>query len=96
MKVALGVVSPNSALITDVEELHGKTLIVSKGTTAETYFTENHPEVTLVKFDTYTEAFNALIDGRGDALSTDNTTDKQCRISRNSVRNLRKSECYVS
>lgn len=73
MKVALGVVSPDSALITDVTELEGKTLIVSKGTTAETYFTENHPEVTLLKFDTYTEAFNALLDGRGDALSTDNT-----------------------
>ena len=54
MKVALGVVSPDSALITDVKDLEGKTLIVSKGTTAETYFTENHPEVTLLKFDTYT------------------------------------------
>ena len=73
MKVALGVVSPDSALITDAAQLDGKTLIVSKGTTAETYFTENHPEVKLLKFDTYTEAFNALLDGRGDALSTDNT-----------------------
>ena len=73
MKVALGVVSPDGALITDVAQLDGKTLIVSKGTTAETYFTENHPEVKLLKFDTYTEAFNALLDGRGDALSTDNT-----------------------
>ena len=73
MKVALGVVSPDSALITTAEQLAGKTLIVSKGTTAETYFTENHPEVRLLKFDTYTEAFNALLDGRGDALSTDNT-----------------------
>ena len=73
MKVALGVVSPDSALITDVEELKGKTLIVSKGTTAETFFTENYPEVTLLKFDSYTEAYNALLDGRGDALSTDNT-----------------------
>ena len=73
MKVALGIVSPDSALITDVSQLRGKTLIVSKGTTAETYFTENEPEVTLLKFDTYTEAYNALLDGRGDALSTDNT-----------------------
>ena len=73
MKVALGVVSPDSALITDVEELKGKTLIVSKGTTAETFFTENYPEVALLKFDSYTEAYNALLDGRGDALSTDNT-----------------------
>lgn len=73
MKVALGVVSPDSALITTAEQLAGKTLIVSKGTTAETYFAENDPEVQLLKFDTYTEAFNALLDGRGDALSTDNT-----------------------
>ena len=73
MKVALGVVSPDSALITDVAQLEGKQLIVSKGTTAETYFTANHPEVKLQKYDTYTETFNALLDGRGDALSTDNT-----------------------
>ena len=73
MKVALGVVSPDAALITSVEELRGKTLIVSKGTTAETWFTANEPDVKLLKFDTYTETFNALLDGRGDALSTDNT-----------------------
>ena len=73
MKVALGVVSPDAALITSLEELQGKTLIVSKGTTAETWFTANEPEVRLLKFDTYTETFNALLDGRGDALSTDNT-----------------------
>lgn len=73
MKVALGVVSPDSALITSPEQLNGKTLIVSKGTTAETYFTENYPDVKLLKFDQYTEAYNALLDGRGDAFSTDNT-----------------------
>ncbi len=73
MKVALGVVSPDGALITEADQLNGKTLIVSKGTTAETYFTENQPEVKLLKFDQYSEAFNALLDGRGDALSTDNT-----------------------
>ena len=73
MKVALGVVSPDSALITEPEQLNGKTLIVSKGTTAETFFEANYPEVSLLKFDSYTEAYIALIDGRGDALSTDNT-----------------------
>lgn len=73
MKVALGIVSPDSALITDASQLNGKTLIVSKGTTAETYFTENYPDVKLLKFDQYSEAYNALLDGRGDALSTDNT-----------------------
>jgi polar amino acid transport system substrate-binding protein len=73
MKVALGVVSPDSALITDVEQLNGKTLIVSKGTTAETFFEQNYPDVKLAKYDSYTEAYIALLDGRGDALSTDNT-----------------------
>lgn len=73
MKVALGVVSPDDALITDVSQLDGKTLIVVKGTTAETYFTENYPEVNLLKFDEYQEAYDALADGRGDAFSTDNT-----------------------
>jgi polar amino acid transport system substrate-binding protein len=73
MKVALGVVSPDKALITKAEDLNGKTLIVTKGTTAETYFEENYPDVNLLKFDQYTEAYNALLDGRGDAFSTDNT-----------------------
>ena len=73
MKVALGVVSPDAALITAPEQLNGKKLIVTKGTTAETFFTENYPDVELVKFDQYTEAYNALLDGRGDAFSTDNT-----------------------
>lgn len=73
MKVALGVVSPEEALITDVNALNGKKLIVVKGTTAETFFTEKYPEITLVKFDEYQEAYDALLDGRGDAFSTDNT-----------------------
>ncbi|MBQ8648716.1 MAG: cysteine ABC transporter substrate-binding protein [Clostridia bacterium] len=73
MKVKLGVVSPDNALITDVEQLNGKELIVVKGTTAETYFEKNYPEVTLQKYDEYADAYNALLDGRGDAFSTDNT-----------------------
>ena len=73
MKVMLGVVSPDNALITDVKQLEGKTLIVVKGTTAETYFEKNHPEVMLQKYDEYADAYNALLDGRGDAFSTDNT-----------------------
>lgn len=73
MKVMLGVVSPDGAVITDVSQLEGKTLIVVKGTTAETYFEKNHPEITLLKYDEYADAYNALLDGRGDAFSTDNT-----------------------
>lgn len=73
MKVALGIVSPQKAEITNVNQLKGKKLIVVKGTTAETYFSKNYPDVTLVKFDEYQEAYDALLDGRGDAFSTDNT-----------------------
>lgn len=73
MKVALGIVSPDEALITSVDDLEGKKLIVVKGTTAETYFTENYPDIELVKYDEYQEAYDALLDGRGDAFSTDNT-----------------------
>lgn len=73
MKVALGIVSPESTLITEAVQLNNKTLIVSKGTTAETYFTQNYPDVKLLKFDQYSEAYQALLDGRGEALSTDNT-----------------------
>lgn len=51
MKVSLGIVSPDANEITDVEQLNGKTLIVVKGTTAETYFGENYPDINLLKFD---------------------------------------------
>ncbi|MDL2226258.1 cysteine ABC transporter substrate-binding protein [Deltaproteobacteria bacterium OttesenSCG-928-M10] len=73
MKVALGVVSPENARVTDVAQLRGQKLIVNKGTTADIYFSQNHPEVTLLKYDQNTEAFNALRDGRGVALAHDNT-----------------------
>ncbi len=73
MKVALGVVSKDSSLVTTPEQLNGKTLIVAKGTTAETYFSQNYPQVKLLKFDLYADTYKALLDGRADAFSTDNT-----------------------
>lgn len=73
MKVALGVVTPDASPITDVAQLEGKKLIVNKGTTAETYFTINYPNIKLLKYDENTEAFNALLDKRGDAIAHDNT-----------------------
>lgn len=73
MKVALGVVSSDGSPIKSVEELKGKKLLVNKGTTAESYFTKNHPEIELIKYEQNTETFAALKDGRGDALAHDNT-----------------------
>ncbi len=72
MKVSLGVVSPNGAVIKSVDELKGKKLIVNKGTTADAYFTKNHPDIELVKYDQNTETFAALVDKRGAALAHDN------------------------
>ncbi|MCR8644280.1 transporter substrate-binding domain-containing protein [Paenibacillus sp. N1-5-1-14] len=75
MKLSFGIVSPSGAPITSIDQLKadGKKLIVAKGTTAETYFTKNHPDVKLLKFDQYTEIFAALKDGRGAAIANDNT-----------------------
>ena len=73
MKVALGIVSPDGSIIKSVDELKGKKLIVNKGTTAETYFTKNFPNIELLSFDQNSEAFAALKDGRGAALAHDNT-----------------------
>ena len=72
MKVSLGVVSPDGAVIKSVDELKGKKLIVNKGTTADAYFTKNHPEIELIKYDQNTETFAALVDKRGAALAHDN------------------------
>jgi polar amino acid transport system substrate-binding protein len=73
MKVAIGVVSPNAKPVRDVADLKGEKLIVIKGTTAETFFAENYPDIELLKFDEISEAFQALTDGRGAGLSQDNT-----------------------
>ncbi|GAB2477100.1 cysteine ABC transporter substrate-binding protein [Luteococcus sediminum] len=73
MKVSLGVVSPTQAQVTEAAQLKDKKVIVVKGTTAETYLTKEHPELQLLSFEQYTEATNALLDGRGDAWVTDNT-----------------------
>nr|WP_314260673.1 cysteine ABC transporter substrate-binding protein [Cardiobacterium hominis] len=73
MKVALGVVSPDKAPIKSIDELKDKTLLLNKGTTADRYFSKEHRDIKSLKYDQNTETFNALLDGRGDALAHDNT-----------------------
>lgn len=73
MKVALGVAVLQDLELATPEQLQGKTLIVNKGTTADAFFTKNYPDVNMLKYDQNTEAFAALLDGRGDALAHDNT-----------------------
>lgn len=74
MNVSLGVVSPDKRVIKDVSELTADDeVIVISGTTAETYFTENLPDVKLQKYDTYANAKNALENGTAAAWANDNT-----------------------
>ncbi len=74
MNVALGVVSPNRRVITDLSVLGPKDeVIVISGTTAEDYLTRNHPEIKLQKYDTYANAKNALENGNAVAWANDNT-----------------------
>jgi polar amino acid transport system substrate-binding protein len=73
MKVSVGVVSPKNKAITKVSQLNGKKVIVTKGTTAENYFTSKQKGVDLLKFDSKTQQFNAIKNGRGAALADDNS-----------------------
>ena len=74
MNVALGVVSPDSRVITSLDELGADDqIIVISGTTAETYLIQNYPDIKLQKFDTYATAKNALENGTGVAWANDNT-----------------------
>jgi polar amino acid transport system substrate-binding protein len=74
MNVALGVVSTDSRVITDLSELgENDQVIVISGTTAETYLIENNPEIKLQKYDSYATAKNALENGNGAAWANDNT-----------------------
>lgn len=73
MKVSVGVVSPKNKAIAKASQLKGKNVIVTKGTTAENYFTSKQPDVKLLKFDSKTQQFNAFKNGRGVALADDNS-----------------------
>lgn len=74
MNVALGVVSPDDAVITSLDQI-GDTdeIIVISGTTAETYLEKNYPEITLQKYDTYAAAKTAFENRNGVAWANDNT-----------------------
>ena len=74
MNVALGVVSPDSNVITTLDNWDANNqIIVISGTTAETYLTANYPDIPLQKYDTYANAKNALENGNAAAWANDNT-----------------------
>ena len=74
MNVALGVVSPDSRVIESLDNWNADDqMIVISGTTAETYLTENYPDIKLQKYDTYANAKNAIENGSAAAWANDNT-----------------------
>ena len=74
MNVALGVVSPEDAVIESLDDIGGDDeVIVISGTTAETYLEKNNPDIKLQKYDAYAEAKTALENGSGVAWANDNT-----------------------
>ena len=74
MNVALGVVSPEDAVIESLDDIGADDeVIVISGTTAETYLVKNYPDIKLQKYDAYAEAKTALENGNGVAWANDNT-----------------------
>lgn len=72
-KVSVGVVSSSKSPITSVDQLKGKTLVVTTGTTEDAYFAQNGSGIKIIKEDAITDGYQALTTGRADAFSQDNT-----------------------
>lgn len=73
MNVKLGVVSPDDAVVTSLEDWdESKKIVVISGTTAEIYLEQNYPHIPLQKFDTYANAKEAFQNGAA-AWANDNT-----------------------
>lgn len=74
MNVALGIVSPEDAVITSLDDIgDNDEVIVISGTTAETYLAKNYPDIRLQKYDAYAEAKTAFENRNGVAWANDNT-----------------------
>jgi len=74
MNVALGLVSRNDNVVKSLDNWNkDDKIIIISGTTAETYLTENYPDIPLQKFDSYATAKEAFENGTGVAWANDNT-----------------------
>lgn len=72
LKITTQVLVNNKSGIKSLNDLKGKKVIVTKGTTADIFLSKNHPDVELVKFERNTESLQALKDERGVAYAQDN------------------------
>ena len=67
----LCVVSPEAAVVDAADKLSGGELIVCEGTYAARYAERTWPDVALRRYETHTDTWRALEDGRGIGVLTD-------------------------
>lgn len=72
LKVGLGVISRRDQQVTEIDQLKGETVLVPKGTTAESFFLFHKPDVKLMTFETNQEMYHALLEGKANLLAHDN------------------------
>lgn len=72
LKVATQLLVKADSPIQSLADLAGKTVIVTKGTTADIHLSRHYRSTKLLKFEKNTEALQALQDGRADAYAQDN------------------------
>jgi ABC-type amino acid transport substrate-binding protein len=72
-KAGQSILTKTGSGITSIADLAGKKVCSGEGSTSEKNVREKVPTAELLLFKTYTETAQALIDGRCDAVSTDDT-----------------------
>ncbi|MFJ4346134.1 transporter substrate-binding domain-containing protein [Pseudomonas sp. NPDC089401] len=72
LRVAVQAIVADGSPVQKLNDLAGKTTIVTTGTTADIWLTRNHPDWKLLKFEKNSESLQALANGRGDAYAQDN------------------------
>jgi polar amino acid transport system substrate-binding protein len=72
LRVATQLLVKADSSIQTLADLSGKTVIVTKGTTADIHLSRHYRNTKLLKFEKNTEALQALQDGRADAYAQDN------------------------
>lgn len=72
LRVAVQAIVREESGIEKLDDLADKTIIVTSGTTADIWLTQNRPDWKLLKFEKNSESLQALANGRGDAYAQDN------------------------